>query len=238
MATRRMSGSRPGLGAAIGAAIGAAVGAVLLAGCSGGDSAGDAEEGVASSALSERAADDSGVQPRRTGGSTTAGRVAVQTRQVISTGRVRLEADDLAAVRSDVDRLLGRYGGHVAEEETTNDDEGRTSRSTLHLRVPSHRFDQMMAAFGDIATLTAAEREAVDVTTEVIDVDARVRTQEVSLQRLRSFLGQAGDVNAMIRLEAEIAKREAELASLRGQQDYLEDQTSLATITQTMVRAD
>jgi hypothetical protein len=38
----------------------------------------------------------------------------------------------------------------------------------------------------------------------------------------------------MIRLESEIARREADLASLRAQQDYLSDQTSLATISVTM----
>jgi hypothetical protein len=76
----------------------------------------------------------------------------------------------------------------------------------------------------------------VDVTDEVIDVESRIRTQEVSLDRLRGFLGEATDVNAMIRLEGEIARREADLASLRGQQEYLEDQTSLATIMLTMTR--
>jgi hypothetical protein len=80
------------------------------------------------------------------------------------------------------------------------------------------------------------QREDVDVTTEVIDVDSRIRTQEVSLDRLRGFLGEATDVNAMIRLESEIARREADLASLRAQQDYLADQTSLSTVSLTMTR--
>jgi Flp pilus assembly protein TadB len=58
----------------------------------------------------------------------------------------------------------------------------------------------------------------------------------VSLSRLRKFLGRSHDVNALIRLESEIAQREADLASLRAQQDYLDDQTSLATLTVTLQR--
>ena len=41
-------------------------------------------------------------------------------------------------------------------------------------------------------------------------------------------------MSSVIRLESEIARREADLASLRAQQDYLEDQTSLSTIDLTL----
>jgi hypothetical protein len=219
---------------------GLAVGAALvLTGCSeaptGGDAATDAGGGVAeaeapdesqSSISRDSAADEDG--PR------SPGRTAVQTRQVISVGTVELLADDLAAVRDELDRLLGRYGGFVADERTSNDEDGDTDRSVLTLRVPSRHFDSMMGAFDDLATVKDSGRKATDVTTEVIDVASRIRTQEVSLDRLRRFLGEATDVNAMIRLESEIARRESDLASLRAQQEYLDDQTSLATITVTM----
>jgi hypothetical protein len=155
----------------------------------------------------------------------------VQTRAVISTGKVELETEDLVEARSQIDRLLGRFGGFVAREETSNDEEGRTARSTLQLRVPSQHFETLMGSFGELAEVLHAGRETDDVTTEVIDVDSRIRTQEVSLERLRTFLGRATKVPDMIRLESEIARREADLASLRAQQDFLADQTSLATVT-------
>ena len=160
-----------------------------------------------------------------------AGRVPVQARSVISTGKVQLEAEDLLDARDEIDRLLGRYGGYVAREETHSDENGRTSSSTLQLRVPSQHFDIVMSSFGEFATVIDSGREAEDVTTEVIDVESRIRTQEISLERLRKFLARATKVTDMIRIESEIARREADLASLRAQSDYLADQTSLATIS-------
>lgn len=210
-----------------------AVLAVLAAGLLGGCSAGSGVDAMSADG------DDAGggvAAPEETaGGDTGARRAAVQTRQVIATGRVTLAAEDLDATRADVQDLLARFGGYVAEEDTRHDDAGATERSTLRLRVPSQHFDRVMAAFEDVATLVDSGRSTVDVTTEVIDVDARIRTQEVSLRRLRGFLGKAADVEAMIRLESEIAEREADLASLRAQQEHLEDQTSLATVTVTLV---
>jgi hypothetical protein len=218
--------------------------ALVLSACSaapgegGGDAASDAGgsmdaevEAAAPDELNGSAADE---DTAGGGDDRSAGRTAVETRRVISVGDVTLEADDLHEVRDEVDRLLGRYGGFVADERTSNDDEGATDRSVLVLRVPSRHFEAVMAAFEEFSTVTDTGRKATDVTTEVIDVESRIRTQEVSLDRLRRFLGRADDVNAMIRLESEIARREADLASLRAQQEYLDDQTSLATITVTM----
>ena len=204
--------------------------ALALAGCSGGGDADTmgAASGESAEAPAERGADSLTGSLSDFDG---AKRVPVQTRSVISTGEVQLESDDLVEVRSQIDRLLGRFGGYVAREQTHNDDEDRTSQSTLQLRVPSQHFDTMMASFEEFATVVDANRKAEDVTTEVIDVASRIRTQEISLERLRNFLRRATKVSDMIRLESEIARREADLASLRAQQDYLSDQTSLATIT-------
>ena len=77
------------------------------------------------------------------------------------------------------------------------------------------------------STPTAVEK---DVTTQVIDVDERVKTTEQSLRRLRAFLAESNDVGELVRLEGEITAREAELQSLKAQQEYLASQTSMATI--------
>jgi hypothetical protein len=198
------------------------------------DSGGTAEGGDGRASFTSDGADiASGSSGTRTVG---AGRVGVQTRQVISVGRVTLEAKDLGTVRDEIDQLLGRFGGYVTDEQTTNDGSGDAERSVLRLRVPAPRFDGVMSAFHEFATVVDIDREATDVTTETIDVAARVRTQEVSLERLRKFLGEAGSVSSMIRLESEIAERESDLGSLRAQQEYLDDQTSLSTIKVTMYR--
>jgi hypothetical protein len=163
-----------------------------------------------------------------------AARVAVEGGSFIRTGRITVESKDLDAARDAVDRLVERYGGHVADERTENEDDGAVRSSKLTLRVPSDSFATVMTAIGDLGAVQGSTTQEEDVTTEVIDVASRIRTQEVSLRRLRGFLDEARTVPAIIRLESEIARREADLASLRGQQDYLDDQTSLSTIELTL----
>jgi len=235
-----MTAWRKKLGAVV-LAVGVLGGTAACAGGGSDDSDAGGTHSEAADAPADELADELAVQrdgmaTTEDGGTDTvpAPRVAVQTRAVISTGRVTVEAEDLVAVRDELNRMLGKYGGYVADEETVNDEKGRTEYSTLTLRVPSERFDDAMGEFDELGKVTDTKRKTDDVTTEVIDVDARIRTQEVSLQRLRGFLSEAASVDAMIRLESEIARREAELASLRAQQRYLDDQTSLSTIVLTL----
>lgn len=163
-----------------------------------------------------------------------AARVPVEAGLYIRTGRVTVVSDDLEAARSSLERTVRRYGGQVASEQTDSTDEGELRSSRLTLRVPSARFSTVMTSFADLGAVQDSRTEQEEVTTEVIDVASRIRTQEVSLRRLRGFLDRATSVSSVIRLESEIARREADLASLRAQQDYLADQTSYSTIELTL----
>lgn len=221
----------------------AAVGA-LAAGC-GGDPGAMSESAGGGSADS---VDDSASQrgalsgepmgpdgpPAADGRSTTPGsanRPVVQTRAVIRKGEISLVTKEMNRARTEIDDLLGRRGGYIASEDTTNDRAGRPEYSVLVLRVPEPAFDDAMTALGDIGRTEHADRSSEDVTTEVIDVDARVATQEASIARLQKLLDQATDIADMVRIESEIATRQADLESLEAQQKYLHDQTAMSTIT-------
>jgi Domain of unknown function (DUF4349) len=215
------------------------LGAVLLGACT--SSGGDGEAASGGAAL-ERSVDDrsaaGGSESGRTRTSDTANRTAVQTRAVIRRGSIVVVTKNMTRARAEVDALVARHGGHLADEDTSNDHAGRPDRSTLVLRVPEQAFDEAMDQLGRLGRTVRADRSSEDVTTEVIDVDTRVATAEASLDRLQRFLGQAVDVEDMIRLESEIAKRQADLESLQAQQSYLRDQTALATITLELHTAD
>ena len=160
--------------------------------------------------------------------------MAGRGRTFIRTGRVTLVSDDLDAARASVERTVQRYGGLIATEQTDNEDDGDIRVLPADPAGAVGPVLDVMASFAELGEVQGSQTEQEEVTTEVIDVASRIRTQEVSLGRLRGFLDEATSVPSVIRLESEIARREADLASLRAQQDYLEDQTSLSTIELTL----
>ena len=155
----------------------------------------------------------------------------VRVQSVIRTAELSITAKDLGAVRVDVDSLLAAVGGSIGDEQTTHDRKGRVESSTLVLRVPVERFTATKKALMGMGKLETSDESAKDVTSEVIDVDERVQTLQNSLDDLQRFQRSAKDVKDLLAYEEKITQRQSELQSLKAQQSYLADQTSMSTIT-------
>ncbi len=160
-----------------------------------------------------------------------AARTVVKTRSVIMTGEVTLTSKDLEKVRGEVDDLMSALGGSIDTEQTSNDRKGHVEQSTLVLRVPVDKFDVAKKALMGMGRLKTSDASAKDVTTQVIDIDERVQTLQTSLDNLQRYQRSAKDVKDLLDYEEKITARQSELQSLKAQQAYLSDQTSMSTIT-------
>jgi Domain of unknown function (DUF4349) len=210
---------------------GAVLATLVCAGCSssgggGGSTSGAGEPGGDTMALGAARS-----EPAKAGEASLTGQAPVRTRSVVRTYELSLTAVDLEAVRREIDALLKAVGGSVDKEDSTSDKQGRIDRSTLTLRVPVAAFASTKKALEGLGTLESSSATEKDVTTAVIDVAERVQTLQNSLDRLQRFQRTAGDVGDLIRYEDQITSRQAELQSLKAQQAYLADQTSMSTLT-------
>ena len=218
----------------------------LLAACSSSDSdsGGDAASGEASSETSSdsggssagSSADTSSGADRSTSQGEDSGAADGPTtpemqRSVISSGTVSLAGEDVRETRRDVQRVVDAQGGEITDETTETDSEGDTSYVRMVVRVPSAKFGETMSALEQVGVLRSSDRGSEDVTTQVIDNGARVRAQEASLRRVELLLADARDLKDVIWIESQLTGRQAELDSLKSQQSWLADQTSLSTIT-------
>lgn len=129
----------------------------------------------------------------------------------------------------------GRYGGYVVS--TSLDKEG-ARRARLVIRVPSDRFEQTLADLKDLGGIDVeVDRETVsgqDVTQEFVDLEARLRNLSAQEAVLLRLMDEAQTVTDTIRVQRELQPVQLEIERLRGRLRYLEDQTSLATITTTL----
>ncbi|QBR92211.1 DUF4349 domain-containing protein [Nocardioides euryhalodurans] len=213
-----------------------------LVGCAGGgDEAGDSGAEPASTEQEAPAGDRSlaaGGTALDTGSTRSsvgevADRAAPDTRApaVISTGSLTVESDDVAGARFDLGKVVDALGGSIADEKTTAGEDGEARLSRLVLRIPSEEFDRAMTDLAALGDVTASTRKAEDVTTQVIDTEVRIRAQEQSLRRVEVLLARAQSIQDVVAIEAQLTQRQAELDSLKSQLAWLEDQTSLSTIT-------
>lgn len=217
---------------------------LLVAGCAGGSGSGDsaAEPAAGRDAPPAAQAESDGLRaldaPQRdansAAGDTDARAVPdYRARSVISTGTMTLRSDDVGQAKFDLMKVVDGHRGEISDEQTETDDDGAISRSRLVVRVPSGDFDEAMDELAKLPAtdLRSAERTSEDVTTKVIDTDIRVRAQEKSIERIEALLARARSIKDIVWIESQLTRRQAELDSLKSQQAWLADQTSLSTIT-------
>ncbi len=217
---------------------------LLFAACGGDDAAsGDAAEPesaeefeTAGDDVADEAADsDGGGTADSDSDSTVSGAASIDPspRHVIYDIELVIETDDVARAAARAAALAETSGGFVANEST----EGSES-ATLTLRIPSARHTSVVSDLEELGEVEHRSRSAEDVTGEVVDIEARVASQRRSIERIRELLDQASDLSDVVRIESELADREANLDSLLRRQEQLSSLTTLATVTVTFYKTD
>ena len=224
--------------------------AVVGAACSGSDrssalSAGDGG-GSSSGGGSQGAAVDSvgatrGSAPALGSGEVGYAKVAGQTAarlptvgpSVIKTGYLKLTVpeDGFSEATQDAVALAGRFSGFVLSTSI----EGQDSRTgTLVIRVPSDRFEEFVNEVKDLGDVRSESISGQDVTQEFVDLEARLRNLRAQEAVLLRLFDKASTVAATIRVQSELGRVQLESEQLQGRLRYLEDQTSLATLSITV----
>jgi hypothetical protein len=165
-------------------------------------------------------------------------KVDAATVAVISTGQVALEASDVAKARRDVQLVIDTYLGTISKEETTTSEDGVPEATRVVIRVPSKSFANAMKDLEEVADLRSSTSTSEDLTTQVIDNEVRLRAQEKSLERIEALLAKAVNLNEVISIESQLARRQADFDSLKSTQAWLKNQTTLSTITLNIQLAD
>jgi hypothetical protein len=159
---------------------------------------------------------------------------------LIRTASLQIRTEDVpAAVRSVEELVLGLQGEITTSQITAPPaDDQSQARATLTIRVPEERFRDALRSLAGLGEVLDHREDAQDVTTEVVDVDARVKSQQASVERVRALLADATTIGEVVAIEAELARREADLDALLSRQATLADQTARATISVELVGPD
>jgi hypothetical protein len=159
-------------------------------------------------------------------------------RAIVYEASLEIEDADPEAAAEQAWDLAESFGGFVTadERDRATGEEASYSSAHLVLRVPSERFTEAMDA---LAALGESERHRAvtteDVTEATVDLESYIATKSASVERVRGLLAEATSVTAVLDLEAELAEREGELASLQAQLEDLQDRVAFSTIDFTIV---
>jgi len=213
--------------------------ALALTGCgAGGTDSGSSADGAA--AKSDARGDAGGAVrsgakaapggARDAAGGATSRAPGLTASDIIRTASLTVQVKDVPKALAEARTTTENAGGYVGDETTTRDSQGR-ERTRVVLRVPVGKYDRVLADLQGAGRLLDRTAKAEDVTGQVVDVDSRIKSQRVSVARVRELMDRATKLSDVVVLEGELSNREADLEALLAQQASLKDRTSLATIT-------
>jgi hypothetical protein len=155
--------------------------ALLLAACGSSSifsNVGNQLEGGGAGAAPDPVTDTGGAVDRDADGEEGAdGFAALVEQRVVKTGEVTLEVDNVGEALGRVRALATEVGGYVGGSQAGTLDD----RATLTLRIPADRFDDAIARLHELdADVVAEATREQDVTTQIVDLEARIENLEAS----------------------------------------------------------
>jgi hypothetical protein len=160
-------------------------------------------------------------------------------RKIIRNATLTLEVEQPGKALQRVASIAEARGGFVVTSDSRQETGARGERAyeiiTVELRVPAAQFD---AALADIraagGSVTAQKITGKDVTEEYIDLEARLRTQKALEAQLLEIMKRSQEVSDAIAVQNELAKVRTEIERVEGRRRFLENQSSLSTISVTL----
>lgn len=157
---------------------------------------------------------------------------AVSDRKIIREGSLNFQVDNLQETRNWLEKAIQDNQGYISAE-SANNYETRVEHSVT-VRIPSNNFDRFLFEVQQKASRIEFKNiSANDVTAEFIDVSARLKTKKELEERYRGLLARANNVEEILAIEKQIGDLRSEIESIEGRLKYLQDRTSMSTLTLT-----
>jgi hypothetical protein len=153
--------------------------------------------------------------------------------KIIRTGTIDLEVKDVpAAIRIARDAIVG-LGGYVGASNTNNFDDQPQAQITY--RIPTDQWEAALDVLrnlnGQTTKVVTEQTEAIDVTGQVIDIEARIRNLRASETALQRIAADAVRVSDVLEVEARLTEVRGQIEQLTAQLEGLNDRAAYATLT-------
>ena len=148
--------------------------------------------------------------------------------RVVRTGDVAVEVRDVPDAVGALARLAGARRGFVAQSRVEGDPDSPAGSVTV--RVPVAEFDAAVAEASRLGRVVSSSTGGVDVSGEVTDVEARLRSLTAARSQLQTLLARARSVGEVLAVQQRLTETQTQIEQLQAKQASLEDRTTYGTL--------
>ena len=150
--------------------------------------------------------------------------------KIIRTGQLQLQVADVADATARARTAIAAVGGYIGSSQISR--EGDDIYATVTYRIPSDRWDEGLEALRALATEVLYEQtDAIEVTSQIVDLDARITNLRASERALQAIAAEATRISDVLEVQARLTDVRGEIERLVAQKTGLEDQVGYGTLT-------
>ncbi|QMU28106.1 DUF4349 domain-containing protein [Adhaeribacter radiodurans] len=149
--------------------------------------------------------------------------------KIIRTANLKFQVSDFKKSTSAINQLIQQYKAQLLTANETRTD--NTLENNLIIKVLPAQFESLLTGITEQSIyLDSKNIIAEDVTTEYIDISARLKTKKAVEARYLDLLKQAKTVKDIITVEEQLRQMQEEIESTEARLTYLNRQTNYNTI--------
>jgi hypothetical protein len=166
------------------------------------------------------------------------GKVDPAAPKIVRTGdlSVRVGKGRFTAAFDRVASVASANGGFVVSSTmlTQGEEVGKEGRrpqaGEIVLRVPADRFDATRQALGELGTVERSSLRGEDVSGQLVDYEARLRSLSAQEDALRTLMAKAGGVAEVLQVQNSLFEVRQQIEQLQAQRDELSQAAALSTL--------
>jgi hypothetical protein len=155
-------------------------------------------------------------------------------RKIVRTGEVTLEVPAVGAAVGELRAMALALDGYVSSSRTGGEDEA----ATVTLRIPADRLDEALDRLhGMEGEVRVEATRDEDVTSAVVDLEARIRNLQASEAQYRLLVRRAEKIDDVLAVQSRLDQVRGEIEQLTAQLTQLNGLAAMSTLTVTLVPA-
>lgn len=152
------------------------------------------------------------------------------SKMIIYNANLSIEVKNYNQFQNIIESDIQNYKGYIVNMSQDQAQGNLTSHLTI--RVPQPKFYALLDEIKKNSDkVLHNELSGKDVTKQYVDLQAQLKAQQLVEQRLQTFMKKTTNTTDLLKISDELGKVETQIDSLKGQMKYLENQSSLSTIT-------
>jgi hypothetical protein len=153
---------------------------------------------------------------------------------IIRSAQLSLITKEFDKARANLEAILKRHHGYVGELKAGGSTgSGRTLNATL--RVPADQLDATLTEVKTLGRVEAESQSGQDVTSQYVDLQARLSNARNTEQRLTELLrNRTGKLSDVLEVEQELDRVRGEIEQMEAERKNMSNQVSYATLNATI----